>query len=106
MMPRSRMSAKIMATSRPPISMMASAASALSHSMVLFVLEQRRREGRGVPQSRDGCRRSCSPTQVPRPNGFDRNILALEIAGFFKTLAECAHTIDVRVRRYTAEETD
>ena len=33
MTPRSRTSAKIMATSRPPISRVASAASALSHSM-------------------------------------------------------------------------
>src|SRR5262249_56696139 len=34
MAPGSRTSAKILATSRPPISMTASAASALSHSMV------------------------------------------------------------------------
>src|SRR5947209_1467275 len=43
--PGSRTSAKIMATSRPPISRVASAASSLSHSMVyLFVFEQRRHQ--------------------------------------------------------------
>ena len=41
MTPGSRMSAKIMATSRPPISMTASAAS---DGVDLFLLEQRRRE--------------------------------------------------------------
>jgi hypothetical protein len=42
MTPRSWTSAKIIATSRPPISRVASAASALSHSM--FVFEQGRRQ--------------------------------------------------------------
>src|SRR5262249_45808584 len=42
-----------------------------------------------------------------RPTVFDRHVLALDIAGVFEALAECAQTVRVRVvRRCGVEEPD
>jgi hypothetical protein len=41
-----------------------------------------------------------------RPAIFDLNVLALDVSGFFKSLAECAQATRVHGRRCIAEEPD
>jgi hypothetical protein len=67
-----------------------------------FGRERRRRTGcgdHGDPSANQvGCQLRQPIELTLRPAVFDRHVLALDMAGFFKALVKCAQAVRVRVR--------